>query len=175
MYPWHTTALFIVAVLNALFSLILIRGARDRVNIVFSLFVLSAATWALGIAMFIIVDNVDQAIYIANFYYASAALIVLLFLYFSLVFLRGERRVTKYYFLASIPAIVLISGLILDKNLIISSITKIDGAKDVVINFTAYSIYGLFFIVYVIIAFYILFLSLRSTTAKEERLQLKFV
>ena len=152
---WQTTALFIVAVLNALFSLILIRGARNRVNIVFSLFVLSASAWSLGIGFFMIFRNLNLAFYITNFYYIFAGLIPVLFLFFSLFFLNEKRRITLNYFWWGVPLIALILGFSINSKLLILSINA--NSNSVLINTIPYFIYGLFFVVYVIVSYVILF------------------
>ena len=174
--PWHITLLFIVAVLNALFSLILLRGARSPVNTIFSIFVLSAAAWSVGIGLFLFNANDVWLIHIANFYYIAAGLIPVVFLYFSLLFLSNKERIPLYkHALALIPVVIFLIGLLLNKNLIILSIHSQTWGKDVVLNRAPYAIYGALFIVYVITAYMNLYLRLWQRKDGAEKLQLKFV
>jgi len=172
---WQTSLLFIVVVLNAIFSLIFIRGTGDRIRVIFSLFVLSASAWSLGIGLFLINTNDSSALYLANFYYTAAAFIPLLFLYFSLIFLHDKRRIGHYYLWLSIPLVILIISFFINPHTIITSITNDGLTKNVSINLLPYSIYGSFFIGYVVSAFFALYQSLRHTSNKEGQLQLRFV
>src|SRR3989338_6237144 len=175
MSDWQTTSLFIVSGLNALFSLILIREGKSRVNIIFSLFVLAASAWALGIGLFRTINDINYSLYIANFYYVAAALIPLLFLYFSLVFLNDKKRIGILYLWLGLPMIALLAGLVINRNLILLSVSSLSGVKTATINLIPYSIYGILFVLYVITSFFVLFRSLSHAQEREQKIQIRFV
>ncbi len=172
---FQITLLFIVATINSLLSLFVLLGKRDRTNVIYSLFVLFASFWAIGLAFFIMETDFSLAIYIADFYYVSALGIPTLFLYFSLVFLNKDFKPYNKNLPIFLPIVILICSFILDKNILIQKVFFTDWGKDVVINHTNYIIYGIFFVMFVVFSFFNLFKSYLSKTNPEEKNQLKFV
>lgn len=175
--PWHITTLFIVAVLNAVFSLILIRGSRTRVNNIFSVFVLSASAWSVGIGLFLGTGSLKVALYAADFYYVAAALIPILFLHFSLLFLREKDNPISIFTMTVlyVPIVTFIVAVVVDPHIILSSISLNLGMKDVILNPVPYSLYGFIFASYVVAAFLVLTRKLHNTRELDRRLQLNFI
>ena len=163
---YQTIALFSIASLQGIFSLIVLRGERRLVNKIFSIFVLSAGLWPLGLGLFILTRNLSHALYFANGYYIAAALIPTLFLLFSIVFLRKETVSPKKIFFACVPIIILSLALLINPHLIIEQVFQEGSLKDVVINPLPYALYAFYFIAYVIASYY--FLLQTKQKAKKE-------
>jgi signal transduction histidine kinase len=171
----QVTLLFIAATINCLLSLFVLLGKRDRTNIIYSVFVLFASFWAIGLAFFIIESDLTQVIYIADFYYISALGIPTFFLYFSLIFLNKDFKPYKKNLFIFLPLITLTCLFIVDKNLLIQKVFFTDWGKDVLINHTNYIIYGLFFVIFVIFSYFNLVKSYLLKTNYEEKNQLKLI
>src|ERR1035437_3744853 len=171
----QVTLLFIVATINSLLSLFVLLGKRDRTNVIYSVFVLLASFWAVGLAFFIAEPNLTRAIYIADFYYLSAFGIPTFFLYFSLIYLNKNFKPYIKNALIFLPLIALVCIFILDKNFLITKIFFTDWGKDVFINHTNYFLYAIFFVIFVCISYFNLFKSYISKINYEEKNQLKLV
>lgn len=169
------TLLFIVATINSLLGLFVILGKKDKVNVVYSLFVVFASFWAIGLAFFISEMNPLKALYIANFYYVSALGIPIFFSHFSLIFLNKDFKPKKRHALIYFPLIVLIILFFLDKNFILEKVFFTDWGKDVIINRINYLFYSAIFISFVVFSYSNLFRSYLSKTELRERKQLRMI
>src|SRR3989338_5970385 len=113
----EVTLLFIVASVNCLLSLLVLFGKRDKINIIYSIFVLFASFWAIGLAYFIMETDLSRSLYIANLYYIAAAGIPAFFLFFSTFFLNPNQNINKLHqFIIVLPLLLLSVTLIFDKN-----------------------------------------------------------
>ena len=76
--------LFTITILNSVFAYFIIRGEKNTLRSLFSLFVLSVGVWSLGLALFLQTNNLNLALKYSIFYYIAPAVVVLVFLYFTL-------------------------------------------------------------------------------------------
>lgn len=151
---YQVILLFITAAINSALSLLVLFGKRDRVNIIYSVFVLFASLWSVGLAFFILENDTQTAAQIANLYYMAAAGIPIFFLYFSLVFLNKNRFIRWYTpILFLIPLIVFAFVLSANPHFILRSVFFVDWGKDVVLNKGGYLGYSIYFIVVVCLAY----------------------
>ncbi len=166
--------LFVVAVLNSIFSFFTLEGNKNTTNILFSLFTLTLALWALNIAFFMNTESLSNALIFANLYYVIAAAIPVLFSYFSIFFL-GYRKPNKLYLLYIIPFFILLFLFIFNKNILLEKIFFIGTTKEVIFNNIYYILYTIYFVFYVLLSYYYLFKSYFFIHKKEEKIQLKFI
>lgn len=171
----QTTLLLITACVNSLLSLFVLFGKRDKTNIVYSLFVLFASFWSIGLGFFIWETDLTKSLLIANFYYISAAGIPLFFLYFSIFFLSKNIKFNINKLILSLPFILIVSFIILDKHFLIQEVFYTDWGKDVIINQKNYLIYTIYFILFVVTAYYKLYTSYTLNRTDEKEKQLKFI
>jgi signal transduction histidine kinase len=167
--------LFIAATINSLLGLFVLLGKRDKTNIVYSIFVVFASLWAIGLSFFISESNLSQSLYIANSYYVFAFGISVFFYHFSKIFLKKESGINFRRVIIFLPLIVLIIIFFIDKNFLIKEVFFNNTNKDVIINHTNYLIYGVSFLLFVTFAYLNLFRSYFSKTDPRERSQLKLV
>ncbi len=172
----ESTLLFITASVNSLLSFFVLFGKRDKTNIIYSVFVLFASFWSIGLGLFIIESDLNLAHSIANFYYISAAGIPLFFLYFSFLFPHKNFQINNIMlFILSLPLLILTFLLVLDKELLIKQVFLSDWGKDVIIDVKHYVIYTIYFVSFTLLAYYNLIKSYLSSSDSEERKQLKFI
>jgi signal transduction histidine kinase len=167
--------LFITASVNCLLSLFVLLGKRDKTNIVYSIFVLFASVWAIGLAFFITETDLAFSLYLANFYYIAAAGIPVFFLYFSFIFLGNNTKYKRLPILLLIPLALLVCAFVFDKNFLIKDVFVTTWGKDVVLNTFNYILYSIYFFIFVLLAYFKLFDLLASVHTMEERSQLKFI
>lgn len=157
-------------------SLFVLLGKRDRTSIIYSIFVIFASFWALGLAFFILEKDINTALHIANFYYVSALGIPAFFLYFSYIFLNKEFKVSRIInYLVYLSVISIAILFIFNKNLLLEEIILKDWGKDVFINKFNYYIYAVYFIFFVGLSYYNLIKSYLVKIKAEEKIQLKLV
>ena len=173
--PIEVTLLFITTVVNSVLSLFVMFGKRDMTNFVYSMFVLMAAFWALGLALFTLETDSERALIIANTYYIAAAGIPTFFLYFTLVFPDQEILPTRRVSVLFLPIFLLSLGFVIDKNYIIESIDIIGKNKHAVLNYSNYITYSLFFVIYVVLSYVNLFRSYINSRDSDRTNQLKFI
>ncbi len=169
----QTILLFITATVNSILSLLVLFGKRDKTNIIYSIFVVFASMWAIGLGYFLLDDNLSSALYLANFYYIAAAGIPAFFLYFSYIFLNKDTNKFVEYII--VAPFLLISLMFLDKNFLITSVFNAGWGKDVVINVCNYLIYSGYFFIMVVLSYYSLFMSYQRNQNVDEKNQLKFI
>jgi len=168
--------LFTIAILNALFSYFIVRGENSAIKSLFSIFVLVVGAWSLGLAFFIHTSATDIALKISIFYYIAPALVVLIFLYFSLIFLKHKLSFVKVVVFL-IPFLLLVVSFILDRNFLIKEINIIDEAhKEVVLNKAHYIYYIIYILFYIIVSYYFLIKAkLSKSLNTTESIQLNFI
>ena len=84
--------LFIAATINLLLAgIIFFRNTKNKINIYYGLAVFFAGTWTFGIAMFRL-SSFESAYFWMFFYYISASLIAIYYLYFAINFLRKNTK-----------------------------------------------------------------------------------
>lgn len=156
-------------------SLFVLLGKRDKTNYIYSIFVLFASLWAVGLAFFLTESDLLISQYIANFYYIAAAGIPTFFLYFSLVFLAEDRSDNRFRPFLVIPFFLLVLGFIFDKSFLIKEVYLTNWGKDVVINKINYIIFSIYFLIYVILAYFKLLYSYLISPQGQIKDQLKFI
>ena len=171
---FETTLLFITASVNSLLSLFVLLGKRNTTNIIYSIFVLFASFWAIGLGFFLQEADLAFSLTIANFYYISAFGISVFFFYFSLVFLKSEEGNIKRL-LIFMPVVLLTVIFYFDKNFIVKDIFLTNWGKDVLLDNLNYILYSAFFVIFVILSYVNLINTYYSTKNNEEKKQLKFI
>jgi len=171
---YQIASLFVVAVLNAIFGYLVLKGKENLTNSLFSLFVISVSLWSLFVAFFINTSSFKNALLFANIYYVSAAAIPILFFYFSLFFLEYKKPLKKY-FIYLLPFFFLIIVFALNKNVLLQEIYLVNGHKNVFINKLNYFYYIIYFLAFIFLSYYHLFRSYILTESSEKKIQLKFV
>src|SRR3989344_644838 len=173
--PYQVVLLFIVSVINAVFSYFILRGPKGVTNVLFSLVTLAVSFWSINLAFFILNSDLDSALIFANFYYISAAAIPFLFFFFSVFFLSENYKLRFYHYLLITPAIFLALFLFIDKNFLITDVFIDTYGKNVDFTGYHYEYYILYFIFYVILAYHQLFRKFLTTKTNIEIAQLKFI
>lgn len=173
--PYQVVLLFIVAVINAVFSYFILRGPKNPTNVLFSLVTLTVSFWSVNLAFFILNSDLNTALLFANFYYISAAAIPFLFFFFSVFFLNEKKKLRFYHYILISPIVLLILFLFFDKYFLVTNVFVDSYGKNV--NFTGrhYEYYILYFIFYVLLAYYQLFRKFLVSKINIEIAQLKFI
>ncbi|HAS84755.1 MAG TPA: hypothetical protein DCS23_01620 [Candidatus Yonathbacteria bacterium] len=157
--------LIIIAVLNILFSLFLIRDNRSLLRVLFSLVTFFVGLWALSLSLFVNTTNLNTALLASIFYYLCAAAIPLLFFYFSVVFVKNKPTLSLKYLLYLLPFSYFTINFLFDHNFIIKDIHFVEGiTKDIILNNKHYIYYSVYFISYIALSYFVL---LRATVSKE--------
>lgn len=172
---FQSSLLFITAGINTILSLFVFFGKKTATNIIYSAFVFSVAVWALGLALFILDSDLGRSVIIANIYYVAAAAIPAFFLYFSVSFLEDRFRLTLKNIFILLPIVVLSGILLYDNHFLVVLIEQAGWGKNAVLHYGHYSIYVVYFLMYVSVAYYVFFKRYRMFNTAEERLQLKFI
>ena len=173
--PYQVILLFIVAVLNSFFSYFILGKEKTSINKLFSIITIAVAFWALFLGLFINTRDLSYAIWFANIYYISAAIIPPAFFYFSLLFKTDKKELSKKHAIFLLPLAVFVFGLIINKNFLLEKVFFSDFGKDVVFNKNIYSLYILYFIFFVLISYYNLVKTYLKTRDKYEKIQFKFI
>lgn len=169
---YEAIGLFIAALSNGFLSLIVLRGRKDFVAVVFSLFALAASMWAFFLALFIGSENVSHALMYANSYYVAAAAIPVLLLIFSIYF-EGKLKTKlthQLVFISSLPWLLIILAFLFNKNLIVDRIEiEGGGSKAVSLNQFNYTGYAIYFAFYFITTYAVLLYKVFKTKNKRNR------
>jgi len=167
-----STALLIIFLVNLfLGTLVFWKNKRSSTNRYLSLFIFSAAGWALGIFA-LLTKQISNLNFLGKLTFGFATLIPSSLVLFSFVFPKPTRKLTHWgTFVIFAPALVLLASL--STNLLIGDIQIYDGQ----INPTRgplYQIFVLYFIVFIIWFFVRLFLKYRIAEGKEKN-QINYV
>lgn len=88
--------------------LILLKGPRQILNHIYSIFILNMVLWSFGLGMFYKTQDPKASLFWADFLYLAGSLIAAAFLHFSFVFPYGKMTLSRYkQFLIYVPNIVL--------------------------------------------------------------------
>ena len=120
--PYQVIILFIVTIIGTILSYFLLRSDRRAVNILFSIFSITAALWSLNLGLFLNARNLNNALSFANFYYIAAAAIPLVFFYFSLFFKRENYHFNKNLLWLLTPFFLIVYSILVDRNFIVEQI-----------------------------------------------------
>lgn len=138
--------LFIVSIITSYLSFLIIRDKPKYDNSVFTLFILSVAFWALGLAFFNMSSDYELSTAMVKFYYISAAAIPLFFNLFALSFPTKKKNLILYQNIL-ISLFVIISLLIIFyPNFIINNIISESKSKTVVLELKSYFVYSIYFV-----------------------------
>lgn len=167
--------LFVLAIPNIILSsFILIRNLRNKTNLFFGGFVLTAALWSLGLAGYIFSTDTTAALWWAREYYTAAALIPIFFLGFSLSFTGWWQKKTQKIFYFALLLLGIIIWLIYSSGSLIKEIAVRDWGKEVILNDVGYWFYGLYFASFVLVGFWFIFKTLKKATGLF-KIYLKFL
>lgn len=173
---YEIALLFLIAISNIAFAYVILRGDRKITSYLFSTGAISVALWSAGIGFFLITQNLESALIAANIYYIAAGMIVLAFYYFTIFF---QNRLTLRHWaklLYVIPLAFFIFALITYPNLLITSIFfTADGAKGVTINMWTYSLYAIYFTIYVGLSYYQLIKQYHLANNSQKLAQIRFI
>ncbi|MBI2636812.1 MAG: hypothetical protein HYW81_01325 [Parcubacteria group bacterium] len=134
--------------------LIFVRLAASRINVTFGLVTLGIFGWAVGLAFFENADTLASALNWARLYYIAAAFIAYVFLLFGRAFPYTKGTITRYSeVLLAVPLLV-ISGIVFTPYHIESLFIQPWGT-DVILGW-GYVLYTVYFIMYMGIAFFLL-------------------
>lgn len=166
--------LFISAILTLLLAgVMFFRNPRNKVNVFYGLAVFFASTWTFGIAMFRLSDFSKGYFWMA-FYYISAALIAINYLYFVINFLNNGTKKLGWLKHISIYLPLVITLLIIFLNIKFIDDYKIEDREKIVKLGIGYFVYMLYFASYMTSSFIILWKRILKKTGVEKT-QLKFV
>ena len=126
---------------------ILFRNPKSDINISYSLFIFSIALWGLFNAVFILINDLNEAFIWGKMTYLMAGLIITNFLYFSWVFpfKRTEFNLPKKLIIL-LPNVLILIFLLTSKLLVANPIFR-HGTNDLTLG-PAYNFYVLFFVGY---------------------------
>lgn len=173
--PYQVILLFIVAVINAVFSYFILRGPQSSTSRLFSLVTLSVSLWSINLAFFILNADLNNALFFANFYYLAAAAIPILFFFFSIFFLNENLKFTFRHYLLLTPFLALFLAILIDKNFLVGSIFNDVYGKNVHFTGLHYGYYIFYFIFYVVSAYYQLLKKFFLERTNIEIAQLRFI
>lgn len=147
--------LLVIAIPNLILGgFILLRNFRDKANSLFAALSFVVGLWSLGLGGYALTDSLDVAKVWAQFYYAAAAAIAVVFLFFSLNY---TKRIDKLSFTAIgallLPAVLMISAIIFAPQFIIANMVHQTWGKEVILNSSGYLVYSIYFILYVGLGF----------------------
>ncbi len=173
--PYQVIILFIVTIIGTILSYFLLRSDRRAVNILFSIFSITAALWSLNLGLFLNARNLNNALSFANFYYIAAAAIPLVFFYFSLFFKRENYHFNKNLLWLLTPFFLIVYSILVDRNFIVEQIFQNGVEKDVILNFRNYFIYTIYFVSFVVLSYFGLLKSYNYAKDRTIRDQLRLV
>lgn len=88
--------------------LVLLKGPRQILNRIFSIFVVNMALWSFGLGMFYKSQSPEASLFWANVLYLAGSLIPAAFLHFSFIFPSGKMSISRFkQFLIYVPNIIL--------------------------------------------------------------------
>ncbi|MFA6554085.1 MAG: ATP-binding protein [Candidatus Paceibacterota bacterium] len=169
-------SLTLVSLITAGLSLFIIRGEDNASNKVFSLFILSISLWAFGLLMFRLTDNLEYALYYTRFYYITAAAIPFFFLNFSYTFPKKITLTIAQRFYIYLPFSLITLGILISPHFILQSVYFLEsGIKSATVNTFGYTIYVIYFIASLVVAYSNLFKSFNKSNDHTVKIQLKFI
>lgn len=166
--------LIISAIINIFLGVLIYSKSKKEIpNILFSLMTFFIALWSMGLLFFIHAQSLSQAFLWVKFYYVAASFIASVFLHFCLVFLNKKKLSLFLVSLIYFFPIALIF-VFLFNNFLIKEIITANEEKDVILNLSYYSLYGVWYIVMMSIAFIVLFKKYYQSI-EIEKIQIKYI
>lgn len=160
--------LFIAGILSLLIGGIsLLQRKNDSIVYFFFLTTLGAASWAFGIALFLIADTTALLLFAASFYYIAAALIALSALLAGYVVWRRRMPTFKMALLISVPFLVITTVMINDPSVLLHSVT-LSEQNTAALNSVPYVVYGAYFIFYYVAALALLFRGYKNASRVQK-------
>ncbi len=167
--------LLIIASIDAIWTIFILMGGRNKINIAYCLFVIFVALWTMGITFFILGSESKASLYIANFYYIAAAGIISSLYYFSTIF-PLDININRFKKIATFsPVVILALIFYYYPNFVISGITINNGVKNVVLNNFNYISYIIFFLLFFSLVQINFYKAYTKTSEETKKVQLKFV
>lgn len=167
--------LFIIAFLNVSLAIFIYsRGTKKRVNISYSLAVLSVSLWSLSLGMVQVVESAAHAILWAKAAYLFATFIAANFLYFSLVFPYSHKPLTHRTLLFIFGFPFLLAILLGTTNFLIRGIVSQPWGREFILGAPEYLAYTLWFLVVMGWPFFHLYHKYKRSKGVE-RMQLRYV
>ncbi len=152
--------------------LIFVRLAKSRINITFGLVTLGIFGWSLGLAFFENADTLASALNWARLYYLSAAFIAYVFLLFGRAFPYAKSPISRFSE-ALLGAPFLAVCAIVFTPFHIEALFIQSWGKDVILGW-GYVLYTVYFIMYMGIAFFLLWRKNRESIGIRT-LQIRYV
>lgn len=163
-------SLFLVAFANiSLGFLVFIRNTNNRVNRRFGYLAGSVALWALGLGMFLLVDDETHALFWSKIFYVAALLIALTLLLFVKQSARDvvTSKIPDVVYVLPI-AILSVVTLFLPEFLT-TEIAYQTWGKEVLLSSPEYALYSVIFVSYYVIALRILYKKMRSSVGRTRK------
>ncbi|MBI2050811.1 MAG: hypothetical protein HYT31_03310 [Parcubacteria group bacterium] len=152
--------------------LIFARLARSRINVAFGLVTLGIFGWSLGLAFFESTDTLSHALNWARLYYISAAFIAYVFLLFARAFPYAKNPISRLSEAAlGVPFLAIC--IMVFTPLHIEALFIQPWGKDVILGW-GYVVYTVYFIMYMGIAFFLLWRKGRESIGIR-KLQIRYV
>lgn len=161
--------LSVVIILNFIIGIVILsRGLKNKVNLLFGLISLGVALWAFGILGFYIIKIPLDYLWIMETHF-SAAFIAVIFLLFTFNF--PTRLIKKTYIRISplLPFFIILFYLFFTKSII----GGVDGITYEISS--GYIFYAIFIILCFSVGYYALFLQYKRSSDDIQRLQVKYV
>jgi len=154
----------------SLAATVLSKNWRNRINVLFSLMLLSIAAWSFFLGMFYVASDLHYARLTSVPIYSSAALIAVLFYYFAYYFPFALGEKTLMAHIISFISYMMILFIIIFIHIeTIVSYDLVTRQQVTIINPVGYTFFLIYFCYYIISAFYHLFKKLRSATAIHKK------
>lgn len=152
----------------------LFRRSVDRSVRYFFMTMISAAVWAIGLAIFLGTTDSVVATYAAVVYYIAAAAIALTLLLLSMSLESTKKRHMRHILAVSVPFLLISIALLAYPSILFEQVVVTsDGAATNSIQLASipYALYGLYFVSYFVAAIYILWRRYRTHTTSKNRFQ----
>ena len=146
-------------------------GKKHNSTLVFAISSLFVGMWTLGILMFRVVQDLDSALFWNREYIFTSGLIASTFLHFSLEYTEKKiQKIIKY--LIYFPSVIILYFLLFSDAFIKDIVLNNWGKESMLGDY--YSIFGLFFVVYMVISFVVLY-SKYKISQNVKRVQIKYI
>lgn len=167
-------ALLLAGVFSAGLGAVVVIGSPKRaISWYFLGTTLATMLWAIGVALFLYLDNPAQLKIVAQIYYIAAASIAF-FTLLTMMTVGVKRRTKLKDLLYTIPGLMIIGTLLFNQDWLINEVNS-EGNNTAQLNTVPYLIYAIYFITYYLIALVHTYLRYRRTTSRQLRRQLLYI
>ncbi len=165
------TLLYIVAFVNLLMALIVIKSNhRKTENRFFAIFLFAAIFWAVGDALMLYSDSYSLAHTGVVLFYVAPLITTLFVVFFSFVFPDNRPISNRTIVILSIPAAIFFVAMSLWPDMFLQSITIVSGGQNIIVHHpTPYKIYALYFNIYFLITYIKLIASYRRNAGQDKK------